>query len=172
MQGNYASPLMGQEFGSNRASSNYASPQSVNANDLAPLMANMHMQGGNFVAPVPFHAQRSHNYPAEYSDHGSRTRNATAFSPQMDPFNPFGLRSPEISPITRHAQLENFPPGSLSPPPGPYSNQPQSLAQAGNILGMNQPNFSMPPVLPPHVYQAYYQMYQQQNPQNMGGGFQ
>jgi protein JSN1 len=169
-QGSYASPLAAQEYVPSRAGGAYNPGQSPGANEVAPLIGNMHLHGNaNFASPVPFHAQRSHSFPPEYVDQAPRGRNPGSFSPAMDPFNPFGLRSPELSPITRHAPLENFPPGSLSPPPVPYSNQAPSLAQAGNILGMSQPNYNMPPVLPPHVYQAYYQMYQQQNPQNMGG---
>jgi len=170
-----ASPLASQEYGTTRGGSGYPHSQSPNANDLAPLMGNMHLQQGmgagsaNFAAPVPYHPQRAHNFPTDYADQAPRTRNPGSFSPAMDPFNPFGLRSPELSPIARHAPLENYPPGSLSPPPAPYPNQAPSLAQAGNLLGMTQPNYAMPPPLPPHLYQAYYQMYQQQNPQNMGG---
>jgi protein JSN1 len=176
-QNNYGSPLVPQEYGS-RAPGGFGPGQSPNVNDLAPLMSNVHMHGvgtasGSFAAPVPYHAQRSQNFPPELIEQASRGRGAGSFSPAMDPFNPFGLRSPELSPITRHAPLENYPPGSLSPPPphssAPYPNQAHSLAQAGNLLGMSQPTYPMPPVLPPHVYQAYYQMYQQQNPQNIGG---
>ena len=109
---------------------------------------------------------------------GARARASnppSAFSPSTDPFNPFALRSPDVGNQRNGAPRRNggTPSASANPNPAqiPFGNQSPSLTQAANLL--HQPSYNgVPPppqAVPPHVYQAYmYQLYQQQNPQNVG----
>jgi protein JSN1 len=116
----------------------------------------------------------------------SSTSSSIPYSPASDPFNPFAMRSPDMSAAgTSRANVRR--PGNgnggggVSSVPMTQNMSPygtHSTPQAGSIIGMGQPTYSgmTPPPpphphpsqsLPPHLYQAYmYQAYQQ-NP-NMG----
>ena len=127
------------------------------------------------------------------NDRSSSTGSSIPYSPASDPFNPFAMRSPDMSAAgTSRANVRR--PGNgggggvssvvpMTQSMSPYGTH--SNTQTGNIMGMGQPSYggmTPPPPpphphphphahpsqsLPPHLYQAYmYQAYQQ-NP-NMG----
>ncbi|KAI0317820.1 hypothetical protein OF83DRAFT_97653 [Amylostereum chailletii] len=148
--------------------------------NLASMMAALQMGGQNPQSGPP-QLSIDPTYPnqqnAPPAPRGGRVSNpASAFSPSTDPFNPFGIRSAEMSNSPRVGGGNNVPRRnvnnvgglqSASPAPG----TPQGYAQspsAQTILGMGQPVYGgMSP--PPQVYQQqYYQMYQQSPAQNMG----
>ncbi|KII89020.1 hypothetical protein PLICRDRAFT_40670 [Plicaturopsis crispa FD-325 SS-3] len=154
-------------------------PSGYPSNDqgLASMMAALQMGGQNpHSGPPQLHIDPAYGQNQPQNNGRGRGQNsAGAFSPSSDPFNPFALRSPDMSSPRPGARRNGGPPTgpSMSPSPvqtTPYGTQSPSLAQAGNILGMNQPAYNGMPnqSLPPHLYNAYmYQAYQQ-NPPNMG----
>ncbi|KAG0694141.1 hypothetical protein DFH29DRAFT_1035258 [Suillus ampliporus] len=97
---------------------------------------------------------------------------STAFCVLAHPFNPFALRSPDISSprtsaVRRNGGLPLIPPYMTPLSAIPYSKQSPNLAPGG-ILNMGQPGFNTQTV-PQHVYQAnMYQVYQQRPPSSMG----
>lgn len=150
---------------------------------LASMMAALQMGGQNAASGPPrlqidpAYGQPSNgNAAAAAVGRGRGSNPPSAFSPSTDPFNPFALRTPDANTPRNAVPRRNggMPPGSpiSTPTPVPYGTQSPGLTQAANILGMGQPSYNgmaMQQSVPPHVYQAYmYQMYQQQNPQNMG----
>lgn len=155
-------------------------PSGYPSNDqgLASMMAALQMGGQNPQSGPP----QLHIDPAYGQSNGrGRTTNSTStFSPSTDPFNPFALRSPDISsPRSGLRRNGNLPSGPSISSPAPtqnvsYGSQSPSLSQTGNLLGMGQPAYNgMPNQTPPppqHIYQAYMQqVYQQQQyPGNMG----
>ena len=102
---------------------------------------------------------------------------AATFSPS-DPFNPFvaqgGMRSgADVSPMPSHAMRPGMPAPrrSNTGPPAPIA--PQSLAQAGQMMGYGPPGSNqqyMTPQspVPPQVYQAYMMQGMYQPPPNVG----
>jgi len=153
-------------------------PSGYPSNDqgLASMMAALQMGGQN---PQAGPAQPPLQIDAAYTNSAPPRRSATsaaAFSPSSDPFNPFGLRSPEPPRSSGRRNAGGMPPsnGSLTPTSS-YGNPSPGLSQPGSMLGMGQPTYggmAPPPQsvqsVPPHVYQQYmYQAYQP-NPPNMG----
>lgn len=141
---------------------------------LASMMAALQMGGQNAASGPP----RLQIDPA-YGQNGAAGRGRasnppSAFSPSTDPFNPFALRSPDIANPRNNVPRRNggLPSATTASPSSiPFGTQSPSLSQAANLMGMTQPPYNgmAPQSVPPHVYQAYmYQMYQQQNPPNMG----
>ncbi|TFK55233.1 hypothetical protein OE88DRAFT_1018510 [Heliocybe sulcata] len=136
---------------------------------LASMMAALQMGGQNPQSGPP-QLQIDPGYNQQGGGRGRQSQPSSAFSPTSDPFNPFAMRSPDIS-SPRNASRRNgagMPPTPVSSVP--YGAQSPSLSQAGNMLGMAQPGYNgMPPQsMSPQLYQSYmYQMYQQ-NPAGMG----
>jgi protein JSN1 len=156
---------------------------SSSGDGLASMMAQLQMGGQNPQAGPPqlqLHLQAQAQAQAQAQGHGPPTPHRTrgpphpsaAFSPSTDPFNPFGLRSPEISsprpPPLMHRTSSG---GTMAPPPGLMASAPSFGGQ--NPLGMDPQAYAAGMASPqqapmsPHLYQAYmYQMYQQN--QSMG----
>ncbi|EIN07547.1 hypothetical protein PUNSTDRAFT_69821 [Punctularia strigosozonata HHB-11173 SS5] len=156
-----------------------------NDQGLASLMASLQMAGQNphsnphsqlAIDPAYGQQQQLPPQPPQAQNNGGRRAtnpNASlAFSPTSDPFNPFGMRSPDVSSPGRGGRRNgNLPPGpSMSPGPVYQGGSPGSLSQAGNMLGMGQPAYGVmgspqaQSVQPP-LYQNYmYQLYQQNPP--------
>ena len=151
---------------------------------LQSMMAALQMGGQNAAAGPPrlqIDPGYGQNGAAPQQRGGGRSNPATAFSPNSDPFNPFNPRTPEATtprnsaPRRGNNQQQQQQQGVMPPPnapsPIPYGAQSPSLSQAASMMNMSQPQYNgmAPQSVPPHVYQAYmYQMYQQQNPPNMG----
>lgn len=155
-------------------------PAGYPSNDqgLQSMMAALQMGGQNAASGPPrlqIDPGYSQNGGGPPPQRGGRVSNPpSAFSPASDPFNPFAARTPDVNTPRSGVPRRNggMPPSNThSPSPIPYGSQSPSMPQ-GNLMNMNQqPAYNgMPPQsVPPHVYQAYmYQMYQQQNPPNMG----
>lgn len=150
-------------------------PSGYPSNDqgLASMMAALQMGGQNPQSgPPQLHIDPA--YGQAPAPRGRISQPPSAFSPSSDPFNPFALRSPDMSSprtstIRRNGGLPSIPP-SMTPTPVsniPYGNQSPNLAPGG-ILNMGQPSFNTQNV-PQHLYQAYmYQVYQQTPPSSMG----
>lgn len=142
-----------------------------NDQGLASMMAALQMGGQNpHSGPPQLHIDPA--FGQSSTTVRSRPSNpSTAFSPSTDPFNPFGLRSPDLS--SPHSAVRRNNGGSIltippSTPAVPYNTQPSSLSQAGSALGMGQAPYNPQGV--PSLYQPYamYQVYQQTPPTNMG----
>lgn len=144
-------------------------PSGYPSNDqgLASMMAALQMGGQNPHSGPP----QLHIDPA-FGQGNTAVRNRpsnppTAFSPTTDPFNPFALRSPDLS-SPRSAVRRNNGGSVATLPPGtpsiPYNAQPSAFSQAG----MGQAPYN--PQAVPSLYQPYamYQVYQQTPPTNMG----
>lgn len=95
------------------------------------------------------------------------------FSPSTDPFNPFALRSPDLTPASppRVAARRNNSGGnnnaSASLSAGLYMQQQglPSLSQAGSgLMGLGQAQAFLPPNLPPQ--QVAYMLQEMQMMQN------
>jgi protein JSN1 len=146
-------------------------PSGYPSNDqgLASMMAALQMGGQNPQSGPP-QLQIDPNF-SQGQNRGRVANPPVTFSPSSDPFNPFALRSPELSSPRPGPRRNGALPGpTISPSPVSYGTQSPSLSQASTILGIGQPSYGgMPPQsVPPHVYQAYmYQAYQQ-SPPNMG----
>lgn len=152
-------------------------PSGYPSNDqgLASMMAALQMGGQNPQSgPPQLHVDPQFN---QSNGRGRSSNNTSAFSPSSDPFNPFALRSPDVSSPRSNLRRNNSLPAGPSMSPAPvqnvsYGTQSPGLSQTGNILGMGQPpyngiaNQTAPP--PPHLYQAYMQQIYQQYPGNMG----
>ncbi|KAF8921514.1 hypothetical protein CPB85DRAFT_1248015 [Mucidula mucida] len=136
----------------------------TNDQGLASMMAALQMGGQNPQAgPPQLHAESAYNAPPQ----PRRQPNPQgAFSPSTDPFNPFTMRSPEMSNSPRMIQRS----GSIPSMASGYNGQPANVGGQSPIMGMGQPTYAIPSSqsVPPHLYQTYmYQSYPQ-NPQNMG----
>ncbi|KZT03494.1 uncharacterized protein LAESUDRAFT_659487 [Laetiporus sulphureus 93-53] len=137
---------------------------------LASMMAALQM-GGQNAASGPPRLQIDPGYGQIGAGGRGRASNpASAFSPSADPFNPFGMRSPDLVNARGNTPRRN---GGMSTPPSsvPFGAQSPNLTQAANMMGMPQPSYNglAAQSVPPQLYQAYmYQMYQQQNQPNMG----
>jgi len=155
-------------------------PSGYPSNDqgLASMMAALQMGGQNPQSGPP----QLHIDPA-YSQNPPRAGRisgpSSAFSPSSDPFNPFALRSPDISSPRITAGRNGGGHPSAGPIPGPIAHTPVSaipygaqspnLGPPANIMGMGQHQYNHQPVQP-QLYQPYmyhHQVYQQ-NPPNMG----
>ncbi|KAJ7285660.1 hypothetical protein C8J57DRAFT_643827 [Mycena rebaudengoi] len=149
-------------------------PSGYPSNDqgLASMMAALQMGGQNPQAG-PAQLQIDPTYGGSPNS-ARRTTNSgpgPSYSPSVDPFNPFGMRSGEASsPRAGPRRSAGFAPNGSMPQGVQYGGQSPNLNQGSNMLGMQQPSYPgmAPPSVPPHLYQAYmYQAYQQA-PQNMG----
>ncbi|KAJ7694177.1 hypothetical protein B0H17DRAFT_932277 [Mycena rosella] len=147
-------------------------PSGYPSNDqgLASMMAALQMGGQNPQAG-PAQLQIDPAYGSQNSARRTPSSGPT-YSPSVDPFNPFGLRSAEAnSPRAGPRRSVGMQPnGGMAPSPVQYGAQSPNLNQGGNMMNMGQPSYPgmPPPSVPPHLYQAYmYQAYQQ-TPQNMG----
>jgi protein JSN1 len=127
----------------------------------------------------PNYGQHNTQHMGGQASANVHTQSPATFSPTSDPFNPFALRSLDMSPIQAPRNTNrrggNSPNtgNSHSPLPNVYGGQNSlpSLAQVGNgLMGMNQQPFGIPAnAMHPQLYQAYmYSMFQQQNNQNAG----
>ena len=150
-------------------------PSGYPSNDqgLASMMAALQMGGQNPQSgPPQLHIDPTYgqtNVPTR-----PRTSNPpSAFSPSSDPFNPFALRSPDISSPrgavrrngtgTAATAIAQTPLSTM-----PYGPQSPGVAQPSGVLGMGQAAYNgqaVPQVYPPY---AMYQVYQQTPPTNMG----
>jgi len=149
-------------------------PSGYPSNDqgLASMMAALQMGGQNPQSgPPQLHIDPGYGQAAV--PRGRVSQPPSAFSPSSDPFNPFAIRSPDISSsrpgaVRRNGGLPPAPPMAPAPISAiPYGNQSPNLAP-GSVLNMGQPGFNTQAV-PPHLYQAYmYQVYQQTPPSSMG----
>lgn len=162
--GGKAKTSPGSAFGMPGLPSGYPS----NDQGLASMMAALQMGGQNPQAG-PAQLQIDPAYGSPNSTRRAPSSGST-YPTNVDPFNPFGMRSAEAS-SPRAGPRRNVgmqPNGGMSPGPIQYGAQSPNLNQ-GNMMNMGQPSYpGMPPSVPPHLYQAYmYQAYQQ-NPQNMG----
>jgi len=153
-------------------------PSGYPSNDqgLASMMAALQMGGQNPQSGPP----QLHVDP-QYGQSNGRGRGSnnqpSTFSPSSDPFNPFALRSPDVSSTRSNLRRNNSLPSGPSMSPAPvqnvsYGTQSPSLSQAGNILGMGQPLYNgmanQTAAPPQHAYPAYMQQIYQQYPGNMG----
>ncbi|KZT54566.1 hypothetical protein CALCODRAFT_499618 [Calocera cornea HHB12733] len=93
------------------------------------------------------------------------------FSPSTDPFNPFALRSPDLTPASPPRARRNNSGGTVSnatsPSAGVYMQQSNlpSLSQAGSgLMGLGQAQAFLPPNLPPQ--QVAYMLQEMQMMQN------
>lgn len=153
------------------AQSNYAMPglpagYPSNDQSLASMMAALQMGGQNAASGPPrLQIDPGYSQAPANGGRGRASNPASAFSPSTDPFNPFAMRSPDISSPRGNVPRRNGGMQSASTPSAvPYGSQSPGLAP--NMMGMAQPSYngmtSQP--VPPHLYQAYmYQVYQQQN---------
>ncbi len=151
-----------------------------NDQGFASMMAALQMGGQNpqaGPAPMPLDPTYQHQPGQVRRPNLAAPVPAPAqYSPVIDPFSPFGARTPDGNSQRQMASRRLGLPGNGGMP-GPmmnYGNQPSAMVQPANILGMGQPQPSyggMPPQqMPPHVYQSYmYQTYQ--NPANSMGGY-
>ncbi|KAH0830523.1 hypothetical protein J3R83DRAFT_1975 [Lanmaoa asiatica] len=150
-------------------------PSGYPSNDqgLASMMAALQMGGQNPQSgPPQLHIDPTFgqsNAPAR-----PRASNPpSAFSPSSDPFNPFALRSPDISSpratVRRNGTLPAATPIAQTPVSTiPYGPQSSGVAQPSGVLGIGQAAYggqAVPQVYPPY---AMYQVYQQTPPTNMG----
>ncbi|KXN87751.1 Pumilio domain-containing protein C56F2.08c [Leucoagaricus sp. SymC.cos] len=140
----------------------------------------LQMGGQNPQAgPSPIPLDTTYTQPAQIRRHNlaAPVPAPAPYAPPVDPFSPFGARTPDAS------SPRQMPPRSLRGPlgngnivhmPPNYGAQsPAMPPQHANVLGVGQPQpqyGGMPQQLPPHVYQPYmYQTYQQNPANNMGG---
>ncbi|KAG6872809.1 hypothetical protein C0995_006408 [Termitomyces sp. Mi166 len=136
---------------------------------LASMMAALQMGGQN---PQAGPSQPTLGIDPVYSNATSPRRNlgpATTFSSSSDPFNPFAMRSPDLS--ARSGGLRRGP--GLPPSNGSITPASSYSSQSPGLVGMAQsPYGGIPPqsmqTAPPQVYQQYmYPAYQTSSP-NMG----
>lgn len=160
-------------------------PQGYPSNDqgLASMMAALQMGGQNPQAgPTPMPVDSSYNtVNHNINPQGRRSNNnhnanvQNSYSPVNDPFNPFGMRTPEAttprSAMRRAALPPTGPPLAMAPN-NSYVTPSANIPQGNNMMGMGQPSYSGigTPNIPPQMYQAYmYPPYQQNPGPNMGG---
>ncbi|KAG9318433.1 hypothetical protein JVU11DRAFT_524 [Chiua virens] len=150
-------------------------PSGYPSNDqgLASMMAALQMGGQNPQSGPP----QLHIDPTFGQNNVSTRPRASnppsAFSPSSDPFNPFALRSPDISSPRAAVRRNGALPATTAITPTSVSTiqyGPQSaiVAQPSGVLGMSQATYNgqaVPQVYPPY---AMYQVYQQTPPTNMG----
>jgi len=162
-----------QNFGVPGLPSGYPS----NDQGFASMMAALQMGGQNPQAgpanPPQLHVDPTYN-PAAPAPRRQAPNPGNAYTPNTDPFNPFGMRTSE-SGSPRQVNVRRMPGSAVNAPmvASPYGNQSPILSHGGPLPAMNQlqtPYGGMPPQSgPPHVYQQYmYQPYQQPPPSNMG----
>ncbi|CAA7267630.1 unnamed protein product [Cyclocybe aegerita] len=160
-----------QNFGVPGLPSGYPSNDQGFASMMAALqMGGQNPQAGHPTAP-PLHVDPGYNPNTQRR--AGQPNPSTNFSPSTDPFNPFGMRTPEAG---NPRQLSNVRRMPGTPPMGvpnsPYVNQ-SPIHHGAPLPTMGQgPYGGMPPPppqsVPPHVYQPYlYQPYQAP-PSNMG----
>ncbi|KAJ2917656.1 hypothetical protein MD484_g2780, partial [Candolleomyces efflorescens] len=154
-------------------------PQGYPNNDqgLASMMAALQMAGQNPQAgPPQLHVDSQYANPTQ----PPRRAAAAAPPPQMnmmnsyspsDPFNPFGMHSPQASSPRQLGPRRGLPP--VGPTNPTYGGHSPNMGQGMNLMAMNQPGYGppMPPQqpVPSHMYQQQY-MYSpyQQAPSPMG----
>jgi protein JSN1 len=150
-------------------------PSGYPANDqgLASMMAALQMGGQNpHSGPPQLHIDPTYGQ----SNAPARPRNSnppSAFSPSSDPFNPFALRSPDISSPRATVRRNGTLPAttSIAQTPVstiPYGPQPPGIAQPSGVLGMGQAAYNGQTVTQVYSPYAMYQVYQQTPPTNMG----
>ncbi|KAF9246571.1 hypothetical protein BU15DRAFT_85334 [Melanogaster broomeanus] len=150
-------------------------PSGYPSNDqgLASMMAALQMGGQNPQSgPPQLHIDPAYGQNSVVAR--ARTSNPpSAFSPSSDPFNPFALRSPDISSSRSNIRRNGALPATPSMPQTPvsaipYGTQSHNLPHTGSVLGMGQATYNGQAV--PQVYPAYpmYPVYQQTPPTNMG----
>jgi protein JSN1 len=150
-------------------------PSGYPSNDqgLASMMAALQMGGQNPQSGPP-QLQIDPSFGQSNVPVRPRSSNPpSAFSPSSDPFNPFALRSPDISNSRATVRRNGAMPTATSIAQTPVSTipfGPQSpgVAQPSGVLGMGQATYNgqtVPQVYPPY---AMYQVYQQTPPTNMG----
>ncbi|KAH6918888.1 pumilio/RRM domain-containing protein [Coprinopsis sp. MPI-PUGE-AT-0042] len=156
-------------------------PQGYPSNDqgLASMMAALQMGGQNPQAGPPQqvgHAEPQYHPapppPRRAPPHVAPPMNAmNNYSQQGDPFNPFGMHTPQNGSPRQMGMRRNLPPananyGGHSPLPGPAANLMPMGPPQGAYGGMPPPQQQG---MPPHMYQQQY-MYPayQQGPPNMG----
>lgn len=152
-----------------------------NDQGFASMMAALQMGGQNpqaGPAPMPLDAGYGQPQPTQI-----RRPNLPApvpapppYNPPVDPFSPFGVRTPDGSSPRQMAPRNVRLPGNgnMGHMPPNYGAQSPAMPQPSNILGVGQPPpqyGAMPPQqMPPMGYQPYmYQTYQQNPANNMGG---
>lgn len=155
-------------------------PQGYPSNDqgLASMMAALQMGGQNPQAGPPQQAghvepQYHPAPPPRRAPHAAPPMNAmNSYSQQGDPFNPFGMHTPQNGSPRQMGMRRNLPPantnyGGHSPLPGPAPNLMPMGPPQGAYGGMPPPPQQQG--IPPHMYQQQY-MYPtyQQGPPNMG----
>ncbi|TFK72504.1 hypothetical protein BDN72DRAFT_312008 [Pluteus cervinus] len=142
-------------------------PQGYPSNDqgLASMMAALQMGGQNPQAGPPSLQIDAGGYnPPPSNGNGNRRpqTNGTGYSPASDPFNPFGMRTPEATTPRTGYRRAPLPPNGPNPgpmtPTTPYMAPSPNLPQGGNMMGMGQPSYGGMPPPQPHMYQPY--MYQ------------
>lgn len=143
---------------------------------LASMMAALQMGGQNPHSGPP-QLQIDPSFRQTHTPPRTRAppHASAAFSPASDPFNPFGMRSPEMASPRAPVPHRQNSTGHIPPPPGmhhslSYGSPSPSLGQVGGMMGMDpQQGYGSPqqptPMSPPHLYQPYmYQQMYQQNP--------
>lgn len=150
-----------------------------NDQGFASMMAALQMGGQNPQAgPGPLPLDHGYGQPQPVQ---VRRPNLAAPVPApapytpVDPFSPFGARTPDGNSPRQMASRRLGVPGNGSVPMPNYGTQSPAMPQSANLLGVGQPQPSYggmapPQQMPPHVYQPYmYQTYQQNPANNMGG---
>jgi protein JSN1 len=146
-----------------------------NDQGFASMMAALQMGGQNpqaGPAPMPLDTGYAQPQPTQIRRPtlAAPVPGPVPYNPPVDPFSPFGARTPDgTSP--RQMPLRNLRVpgnGNLGPIPPNYGAQSPGMPQPANIMGVGQPQYGAMPQQMPHMgYQPYmYQTYQQ-NP----GGF-
>ncbi|KAH0584300.1 hypothetical protein H2248_009845 [Termitomyces sp. 'cryptogamus'] len=136
---------------------------------LASMMAALQMGGQN---PQAGPSQPTLGIDPVYNNAASPRRNpvaAATFSTPSDPFNPFAIRSPDLS--ARSSGIRRAP--GLSPTNGSITPSNSYGGQSPGLVGLAQPTYGgIPPqamqTAPPQVYQQYMYPAYQTNPPNMG----
>ncbi|KAG6896732.1 hypothetical protein C0992_006449 [Termitomyces sp. T32_za158] len=135
---------------------------------LASMMAALQMGGQN---PQAGPSQSTLGIDPVYNNAASPRRNpvpAATFSTSPDPFNPFAMRSPDLS--ARSGGVRRGP--GLPPSNGNITPNNSYGSQSPGLIGMAQPSYGgMAPQsmqTPPQVYQQYMYPAYQTNPPNMG----
>ncbi|KAH7889747.1 hypothetical protein F5I97DRAFT_1800375 [Phlebopus sp. FC_14] len=150
-------------------------PSGYPSNDqgLASMMAALQMGGQNPQSgPPQLHIDPTYGQTSAAAAHGRTSNPPSAFSPSTDPFNPFALRSPDISSprstLRRNGGLPAAPPMTPTAVSGvPYNTQSSGLPQTGGVPAMGPGPYNAQAV--PPLYQGYmYQVYQHAPPTNMG----
>ncbi|KAJ3564475.1 hypothetical protein NP233_g8268 [Leucocoprinus birnbaumii] len=151
-----------------------------NDQGFASMMAALQMGGQNpqaGPAPMPMDGGYGQPQPAQVRrpNLAQPVPAPAPYTPPVDPFSPFGARTPDGNNPRQLPPRSIRVPGNGAAPHIPnYGAQSPAMPQPANLLGVGQPQpqyGGMPPQqMPHHVYQPYmYQTYQQNPPNNMGG---